>query len=123
MKLAVFADEKTAKEIEALIKNEMFSKRLDEVYFHKDYDGLISALSTSCCDGVMIAYPGAEGMESARAAKILCPKCPLIWFSNDQGFGPESFRIGCTYFSLFPITEKELKIALDRCDSERRLPQ
>ncbi len=85
-----------------------------EYSFYTNYDDLISGLPNDKCEAVMIARNGAEGMESARAVKILCPSIPIFWFSDDSGFGAESFRIGCAYFTSAPITKEAINTALER---------
>ncbi len=81
----------------------------------QDYDSFIRELPRSRCDLVIVFRDGADGMEGAYAARDLLPTVPLIWFSNDNGFGPQSYRIGCHYFAARPITGELLLTALRRC--------
>ncbi len=86
-----------------------------ECKIYENYDDFISGFPQDNASAVIIARRGADGMESARNAKVMKPNTPLIWFSDDEGFGVESYRIGCTYFSAEAITEKLLSAALMRC--------
>ncbi len=108
MKIAIFADSKQP--IEAFLQN-----RGPACLYFESYDDFISELPASGCDVVIVARPGAAGMETVRSAKILMPGVKVIWFSDDNGFGPESYRIGCAYFSASPITEERITAALRRC--------
>lgn len=89
-----------------------------EYIVYDDYDDFISGFSQGESQAVIVARRGADGMECARNAKVLKPDIPLIWFSDDQGFGVESYRISCAYFSAEPITETLLSTALARCKSD-----
>ncbi len=120
MKLAVWADDSLRHELQVLLMGESLSARVKKPVYYRSYDDFIGNLPQVGCDAIVVACRGAEGMESARAARILLPHTPLIWLSDDRGFGPESYRIGCTYFSASPMTEHLLKTALDKCDRERR---
>ncbi len=79
------------------------------------YDDFIAGFPQDDASAVIVARHGADGMESARSAKIMQPDVPLIWFSDDQDFGVESYRIGCDYFSADAVTETLLTAALARC--------
>ncbi len=118
MTVAIYADEARQKLIEPILNALCERKRLKRFIFYPSYDEFLSGLPKSECTAVIVAGEGASGMESARAAKILLPDVPLVWLSSDKGFGPESYRIGCTYFSYSPITEKIINNALDKCDKE-----
>ncbi len=85
-----------------------------ECKFYVSYDDFIAGFPRDGSRAVIIARRGADGMESARAAKLLCPETPLLWFSDDNGFGTESFRIGCRYFTAEPIGQEKLKTILER---------
>ncbi len=85
-----------------------------ECKFYVTYDDFIAGFPQDRSHAVIIARKGADGMESARAAKLLCPKIPILWFSDDNGFGIESFRIGCSYFTADPIKKEKLQTLLKR---------
>lgn len=91
------------------------------IYTHTDnYDELIDILQLSECDMVMVLADGAEGMEGVMASKNLCPGSSVIWFTNDEGFGAQSHRLGCTFFAIKPITEQMISSAI-RCYREERI--
>ncbi len=118
MTIAIYADDIRMRILEPILNNLKQRKRLKQFIFYPTYDEFLAGLPDSGCNVTVIAREGASGMESARAAKILLPHIPLVWLSDDKGFGPESYRVGCTFFSHSPITEEIIKNALDKCDKE-----
>ncbi len=119
MKLAIFADETRAEQLTLLLQTTGIAERLKNVFFYKSYDDFIVNIPNCGCNTVIVAYKGALGMQGARAAKILLHRVPIVWFSDDNGFVEESYRIGCAYFSTDTITENLLNVALKRCENER----
>ncbi len=85
---------------------------------YDNYDDFIAGFSQDGAAAVIVARRGADGMESARNARILQPDVPLIWFSDDEGFGVESYRIGCAYFSAQTVTGALLAAVLARCGAD-----
>ena len=57
-------------------------------------------------DLIIVLADGADGMEGDT---------PVIWLSDDEGFGAQSYRLGCTYFHKKPIPLEKLKEALHKC--------
>ena len=82
-----------------------------------DYDTFLSYLSEEKPHVIFVLCDGAYGMEGVIAARNLYPQIPVVWISNDKGFGIQSYRLGCTFFSDKPLTEKKIAIALSRVDS------
>ena len=80
-----------------------------------DYDGFIADLRESPPDGIVIAMNGADGMEGVIAAKSVCKNVPVLWFSDDNGFGVQSYRLGCAYFHKKPVSPQILSAAIARC--------
>lgn len=111
MKISIFANDDKRAMLQELLK--YYST---EQIFYESYDEFIGELPETKSDILIVARDGAEGMESVRAAKILLPNIPIIWFSDDNGFGPESYRVGCSYFSALPISAEILTKALKRCE-------
>ncbi len=64
---------------------------------------------------VIIISNGAIGMEAAHITRKKDLEVPLLWFSDDIGFGMESHRLNCDYFSIKPITEEKIQRAFQRC--------
>ncbi len=111
MKISVYANSSKCEALQELLRHHS-GKQI----FYEDYDTFITELPRAESNVLIVARDGAEGMESVRAAKILLPDIPIIWFSDDKGFGPESYRVGCNYFSASPISEELLAKALKRCE-------
>lgn len=91
-------------------------------YTHTDnYDKLIEVLgnATSTPNLILVVADGAKGMEAVLAAKQIIPCLPVIWFSNDEGFGAQSYRLGCTFFATKPITDQIMASAIDKYRQER----
>ncbi len=83
--------------------------------FYETYDDFIREFPREASQAVIIARRGADGMECARNARLMRPTVPLVWLSDDAGFGIESYRLGCAFFSAEPISEALLSTALERC--------
>lgn len=66
-------------------------------------------------DVVIVALPGAQGMEIASSVRAFDEKLPLIWISDDAGFGVMSYRLQARMFLVEPITESQVCNALSRC--------
>ncbi len=111
MKISVYANENKRQLLQELLK-----QYTDKLIFYEDYDTFISEFPNAGSKLLIVARDGADGMESVRAARILLPQIPMIWFSDDNGFGPESYRVGCDYFSALPISEEILEKAIKRCE-------
>ncbi len=116
LKLTVFTHREEAAEFKELINSLSDSREISlECNYYDNYDDFIRGFPRDESQAVIVARRGADGMECARNARLMCPHIPLIWFSNDKAFGIESYRLGCAFFSAEPITEKTLKTALLRC--------
>ncbi len=110
MKIALFTEPCRHPLLEQLLES-LEHLQTDCIHF-PSYDDLISGLPQCGCELLIVARDGAGGMEGARAARILLPEIPIVWFSDDKGFGPESYRVGCSFFSAAPITRELLLTAL-----------
>ncbi len=91
-----------------------------ECNYYETYDDFIKGFPRDKSQAVIVARRGADGMECARNAKLMRPSVPLVWLSNDNGFGVESYRIGCAFFSAEPLTHELLSTALARCKSQNQ---
>ena len=85
-----------------------------------DYDSFIAGMRCGAPDMVVVMADGAEGMEGVMAAKSLRPGVPVIWLSNDRGFGAQSYRLGCTFFHSKPVPPETLSLAMERCIDQMR---
>lgn len=65
---------------------------------------------------LVVLAAGAAGMEGVYLARQTCPEMPVFWFSDDCGFGMQSHRLECEYFTLKPLTDEKLRKALRHCD-------
>lgn len=79
-----------------------------------DYDSFISHLRRHACDAVFVAENNANGMEGVIAAKNIRPNLPVVWFSNDEGFGCQAYRLNTVFFHSKPITHTVLEMAMER---------
>ncbi len=82
---------------------------------YRDYDGFIAGLGESPPAAVVVMRDGAEGMEGVIAAKDTLKDVPVVWFSDDNGFGVQSYRLGCAYFHEKPISPEILSAAIAKC--------
>lgn len=64
---------------------------------------------------ILVLADRSRGMEGVYAAKETRPEIPVFWFSDDEGFGMQSYRLECDYFAVKPVTEEKLKMAFHRC--------
>lgn len=82
---------------------------------YSNRDSFLKGLSGSPPDSVVVAMNGADGMEGVIAAKTAFRDIPVVWFSDDGGFGAQSYRLGCAYFHKKPLSREILSAALDKC--------
>ncbi len=70
-------------------------------------------------DAVVVAMPGALGMETALGVRAQDAAVPLVWISNDEVFALESYRLRANAFLCTPITEAQIADVLLRCLSKQ----
>lgn len=85
------------------------------VTVYPDHDSFIAGLGESPPDIVMVMMDGADGMEGVIAARNICGDVPVLWFSDDGGFGAQSYRLGCAYFHQKPVSPQILSAAIAKC--------
>lgn len=95
--------------------------RKSDIHFVSDYDEMRCSLAEREYELVIVIQNGAAGMETCMCAKRMCPKIHVFWYSDDAHFGPQSYRIGCTYFATEPVTAEKLRKAFDRVRMEKEL--
>ena len=79
-----------------------------------DYDRFRRILAQQSWELVIVAEPGAQGMEICIGARKIRPQIPLFWFSDDPLFAAQSYRLNCTYFGVLPVTCRMLERAMLR---------
>lgn len=116
MRLILYGTEADTSELTAMISAiPELSYRHIRIENHADRDSFLTGLGGSPPDGIVVAMDGASGMEGVIAAKTLFRDIPVLWFSNDGGFGAQSYRLGCTYFHQKPISPEVLSAAIAKC--------
>lgn len=83
------------------------------------YDTFLSYLSEKEPSAVFILTDGADGMEGVIAAKNIFPAVPIVWISDDKGFGAQSYRLGCVFFTVKPLKERSALMAFSRIEKHR----
>ena len=81
----------------------------------EDYDDFLELMQNNKYDLIFVTMDNAAGMEGVIAVKNVHPHIPVVWFSNDKNFVAQSYRLGVTYFSVKPMEEKIISLALERC--------
>lgn len=87
----------------------------------EDYDEFVDYLHRGEHDLIFVTKDNAAGMEGVIAVKNLYPDTPVVWFSNDKNFVAQSYRLGVDYFSVKPIDEKKMNLAITRCQRREEL--
>lgn len=92
-----------------------YSYRRIQISAYSDYDSFVAGLGDAPPKGVVVTMNGAEGMEGVIAARDILKNVPVIWFSDDNGFGVQSYRLGCAYFHEKPVSTGILSAAIAKC--------
>lgn len=91
-----------------------YQGRLNHFALFPDYDSLVDGLRRNSFDLVFVSHDNACGMEGVIAIRNILPNIPVIWFSNDEGFGSQAYRLHTDFFHSKPITPMILEMALNR---------
>ena len=91
-----------------------FSRRFSLFELYTDYDALVDGLRENRFDLVLVTHDNACGMEGVIAIRNCLPNVPVIWFSNDEDFGSQAYRMHTDFFHTKPITPTILEMALTR---------
>jgi len=84
--------------------------------FFPDAHSFLKALEEeSLWDLVIVATPGARGMETVVSARELAPETPLLWCSDDGDFAVASYRVRCSLFLTLPLRAEQVADALAQC--------
>lgn len=65
-------------------------------------------------DVVIVALPGAVGMETAVGARQFDENVTLIWASDEAAFIAQSYRLRAAMFLSLPLVEEQVTEALRR---------
>ena len=115
MKLCFFGSEPEHKRIMDLLKTiPKYSDYVRQCDAFPDYDSFIAHLRWGDYDAVFVTENNANGMEGVIAARNMRPNIPVVWFSNDDGFGCQAYRLNADFFHCKPVTAHVLEMALDR---------
>lgn len=88
-------------------------------------EALLYRLRDGNYDIVLVALPGALGMETVLGVREMDRGVPLIWASDDEVFSLEGYRLRVDMFLRLPATPHQYSDALIRClgpPSDRRNP-
>ncbi len=84
-------------------------------FFFEFSDFLNVLRDDSSWDLVVVAVPGARGMEAVYNAREWMPEVPILWCSDDADFAVASYRLRCRLFLTLPLQEEHVQNALERC--------
>lgn len=83
---------------------------------HPDHRSFLDALEhSSLWDFLIVAIPGARGMETVVSTRELAPETPLLWCSDDTEFAIASYRLRCDLFLQMPLSSDQVETAIRRC--------
>lgn len=116
MRLILYGTKEDKSELtRAISVSAELSYRKVSIEDHSDYDGFLAELGVGSPDCIIVAMDGAAGMEGVIAARNVCRDVPILWFSDDGGFGAQSYRLGCAYFHKKPLSPETLSLAIAKC--------
>ena len=81
---------------------------------YANYDCFLEQLRHRPCDVVFVTENNANGMVGVIATRNVRPELPVVWFSNDEGFGSQAYRLNADFFHVKPLTPQVLEMALSR---------
>ena len=87
--------------------------KLETEWFSGPSD-LYQRIAASPCQAVVVALPGAAGMEAATRTREILSDVPLVWCSDDRDFAIHSYRLNAAAFLELPVTEAQVADALSR---------
>ena len=91
-------------------------RRPTETSFHSDRQSFLYALRhRPLCDLLIIAVPGAQGMEDVISARSVSSELPILWCSDDEAFAVTSYRLRCSLFLALPVTAEQVERAMEHC--------
>ncbi len=91
-------------------------ERTVQAQLHPSSQNFLDALPHgSPWDLIIVAAPGAEGMETVITAREAAPETPLLWCSDDAAFAVASYRLRCSLFLPLPLQPDQVRDAMARC--------
>lgn len=113
MNIIVYGDEQN-KLVDMIENCSMMQYRKLRLQKPEGYDDYLQELKCTEPEMIVISIPGAKGMEAVIAARNTKPEAALIWFTDDEAFGPQSYRLSCTYFTAQPVNMEIMEEAITR---------
>ena len=92
-----------------------------ECFSRSDYDDVRRDLVKEPWDMVIVAEPGAYGMEVCIGIRKSSSKVALVWFTDDAAFAAQSYRLNCTYFSQLPVSRRTVEKAFARMAEQQEM--
>ena len=115
MKVCFYGTEKQFQTFQShLAEIPKFQNNFTHYELYPDYDSLVDGLREKRFDLVFVSHDNACGMEGVIAIRNIQPNVPVIWFSNDEDFGSQAYRLHTDFFHVKPITPMILEMALNR---------
>ncbi len=78
-----------------------------------DYELIHQSIVDVNINTAIVYENGANGMECVYRIKESNCDIPIIWFSDDNNFAVQSYRLNCAYFGKKPITVEKLQKAFE----------
>ncbi|MEG2073337.1 MAG: hypothetical protein RRY54_01080 [Angelakisella sp.] len=97
---------------------EQFAQRTDRRVVPEWYqkrEDLLYRIRSGAYDAVVVALPGALGMEAVLGVRERAPAIPLVWCSDDDVFALQSYRMQVSAFLRLPLQAEVVAAALARC--------
>lgn len=104
---------------DAIVRDAGSRGEFPELHHTADYDTLCARMASEPWDLVLVAEPGARGMEVCIGARKMLPQIPLVWFSDDPLFAAQSYRLNCAYFATLPASGQRITNAMARVREQR----
>lgn len=116
MKILIYGSRADCNTSLTLLKTQsVFAFRKCKLICADNYDEYIIKLKNEKPNIVIVLANGADGMEGVITVREAYPEASVIWFSDDNGFGAQSYRLRCSYFAEKPVTVQKIKDAASKC--------
>ena len=116
IKTLIFGEQHECRAVSELIKQNSLLNAYTHEHLHlDDLEYLEEHLTNWDPSLVIVVADGAKGLESVSRTREHRPMLSVFWFSNDQDFSMQSYRLNCAYFSTKPVTQTKLERGIRRC--------